>query len=165
MRLHIFLDDNKLAFNKWEDVPEPWSFDNCEAYIEWNHISRGFPHDRYRMHCKADKANLHYCQWPIFKEQCIELCQHIYEKPFSERNKCPLSILRMVYAEVVLTKGVNCMTINIQSKSNMKAPLHSHFGLGRKFPHGGLGKKMPSTEIPNNIVVHSATSSDNKKTS
>ena len=45
----------------------------------------------------------------------------------------------------------------------MKALLHSHFGLGRKFPHEGLGKKMPLIEIPNNIVVHSATSSNDKK--
>jgi hypothetical protein len=60
-RLYIFLDDSKLAFNGREDVPKLWSFDNCEAYIEWCHISRDFLHDRYRKHCKADKANLHYC--------------------------------------------------------------------------------------------------------
>jgi hypothetical protein len=37
------------------------------------------------------------------------------------------------------------------------------FGSGRKFPHGRLGKKMPSTEIPNEMVVYSATSSDDEK--
>jgi hypothetical protein len=36
------------------------------------------------------------------------MCQHIYEK--------------LVYAEVVLVKEVNWMTISIQLKSNMKAP-------------------------------------------
>jgi hypothetical protein len=56
------------------------------------------------------------------------------------------------------------MTINIQTKSNMKAPLTSYFGLGRKFLHGGLGKKMPSTKIPNDMVVHSDTSSNDEKT-
>jgi hypothetical protein len=99
----------------------------------------------------------------FLKERCIEMFQHIYEKPFLERNECPLSILRMVYAEVLLGKMVDLMTINIQSKSNMKAPLTSFFGLGRKFLHGGLGKKMPSIEIPNDMVVHSATSSDDEK--
>jgi hypothetical protein len=163
-RLHIFLDDSKLAFNGWEDVLKPWSFENCEAHIEWCHISRVFLHDHYKKHRKADKANLHYCQWPIFKKWCIEMYQHIYEKPYLVHNECPLSILRVVYVEVVLAKEVNWMTINIQSKSNMKAPLHSYFGLGSKFPHGGLGKKMPSTEIPNNMVVHLATSNNDKKT-
>jgi hypothetical protein len=69
----------------------------------------------------------------------------------------------MVYAEVVLGKKVDWMTINIQSKSNMKAPLTLFFGPGRKFPHRGLCTKMPSTSIPNDMVVHPATSSDNEK--
>jgi hypothetical protein len=50
------------------------------------------------------------------------MCQQIYEKLVLERNKYPLSILQMVYAEVVLVKEVNWMTISIQLKSNMKAP-------------------------------------------
>jgi hypothetical protein len=134
-RLHIFFDESKKAFNGWEEVPELWTFETCEAYIEWCHIGRDFPHEHYM------------------------------KKPFLERNICPLSILQMVYAEVVLGKNVNWMTINIQTKSNMKVPLTSYFGLRRKFPHGGLGKKMPSTEISNDLVVHLDTSSDDKKTS
>jgi hypothetical protein len=158
------LDESKLAFNGWKEVPELWTFETYEAYNEYCHIGRGFPHDRYKKQCKADKANLHFCQWPIFKERCIEMCQHIYEKPFLECNKCSLSILRMVNVEVVLGNRVDWMTINIQSKLNMKAPMTPFFGPGRKFPHGGLGKKMPSTEIPYDMVVHSATSSDDEKT-
>jgi hypothetical protein len=158
-RLHIFLDESKLAFNRWEEVPKPWSFKTCEAYIEWCHIGRDFPHDRYRKQHKADTANLHFCQWPIFKEQYIEMFQLKYEKPFLEHNECSLFILRMVYAKVVLGKRVNWITSNIQSKSN----LTFYFGPERKFPHGGLGKKMPSTEIPNDMVVHSDTSSDDEK--
>jgi hypothetical protein len=77
-RLHIFMDHSKLAFNGWEEVVEPWNFNNCEAYIEWCHISRGFPHHRYELHRKEDKANLHHCTWPIFKECCIKMCQHIF---------------------------------------------------------------------------------------
>jgi hypothetical protein len=42
-RLHIFMDHSKLAFNGWEDVAEPWNFQNCEAFIDWCHNSRGFP--------------------------------------------------------------------------------------------------------------------------
>jgi hypothetical protein len=37
-RLHIFLDESKLAFNRWEEVPKSWTFETCEAYIEWCHI-------------------------------------------------------------------------------------------------------------------------------
>jgi hypothetical protein len=156
-RLHILLDDTKKAFDGWEDLPELWTFETCEAYIEWCHIGKGFPHDRYKR--RADKANMHHCEWPSFKERCIEMCQHIYEKPFFERNECPLSILRMVYVEVVLGKRVDWTTINIQTNSNMKAHLSPFFGKGR------LTKKMPSkTSTPNNMVNHSPSSSDDEKT-
>jgi hypothetical protein len=39
-----------------------------------------------------------------FSNGCIEMYQHIYDTPFVDRNECPLSILQMVYAEVVLGK-------------------------------------------------------------
>jgi hypothetical protein len=156
-RLYILLDDTKKAFDGWEDLPEPWT-------LEWCHIGKGFPHDRYKIQRRADKANLHHCEWPIFKERCIEMCQHIYEKPFLERNECPFSILRMVHAEVVLGKRVDWMTIKIQTNSNMKAPLSPFFGKRRKFPNGGLTKKMPpKNSTPNNMVVHSPESSDDEK--
>jgi hypothetical protein len=64
-RLHIFFDESIKAFNGWEEVPKPRSFETCEAYIEWCHIGRGFPHDYYRKQGKVDKANLHYCQCPF----------------------------------------------------------------------------------------------------
>ena len=126
-RLHILLDDTKKAFNGWEDVPKPWIFDTYEEYIEWCHIDKGFLHDRYKLHWRANKTKLHHCEWPIFKERCIEICQHIYEKPFLKCNKCPLSILQMVYVEVVLGKRVDWITIKIQINSNMKAPLSPFF--------------------------------------
>jgi hypothetical protein len=138
-------------------VAKPWNFGNCEAYNEWCHISRGFPHSRYKLHCNVDKANLYHCKWFVFKEQCIEMCQHVYETFVLEHNECPRSILRMVYAEVVLGKQVDWTTINIQSKSNMKAPLHLYVGSRRKFPYRGLGKKISSNEVPNLLVVWSAT--------
>jgi hypothetical protein len=60
-RLHIFRNESKLAFNGWKEVPKPWSLETCDAYIEWCHIGRGFPHDYYRKQRKEDKANLHFC--------------------------------------------------------------------------------------------------------
>jgi hypothetical protein len=92
-RLHILLNDTKKTFDGWKNLPEPWTFHTCEAYIEWCHIGKGFPHNRYQLQHKADKPNMHHCEWPIFKERCIEMCQHIYEKPFLECNECPLSSL------------------------------------------------------------------------
>jgi hypothetical protein len=71
----------------------------------------------------------------------------------------------MVYAEVVLGKRVDWMTINIQTNTYMKAPLSPFFGLGRKFPDGRLTKKMPSkTSTSNDMVEHSPTSRDDEKT-
>jgi hypothetical protein len=103
-RLHIFFDETKKAFLGWEDVAELGNFSICEAYIEWCHISRGFPRYRHMLHRIADKISLHHCKWSIFKEQCIEMCQHIYDTAFLEYNKCPLSIVQMVYTKVVLRK-------------------------------------------------------------
>jgi hypothetical protein len=60
-RLHIFLDESKNVVNGWKEVPELWTFGTCESYIELCHIGRGFPHDRFKKQCKADKANLHFC--------------------------------------------------------------------------------------------------------
>jgi hypothetical protein len=71
----------------------------------------------------------------------------------------------MVYVKVVLAKKVDWMTINIQTNSNMKAPLSPFFGLGRKFLDRGLTKKMPSKKsTPNNMVDHLATSNNDEKT-
>jgi hypothetical protein len=68
----------------------------------------------------------------------------------------------MVYVQVVLGKRVDWTTIHIQSQSNMIAPLHPFVSPGRKFPHGGLGKKMASKEALNWLVVWLDTSSNNK---
>jgi hypothetical protein len=68
-------------------------------------------------------------------------------------HECPLSILRMVYAEVVLGKLVDWMTIHIQPKSNMKAPLQSYFPKGRKYPSTSLGKMMPSKMSENELEM------------
>ena len=86
--LHIFMDESKLAFLGWEQVQEPWNFANCEAYIEWCHISKGFLHSCYRLHHITDKVNLHHYKWPIFRKRCIEMCQHIYNIPSVERKWC-----------------------------------------------------------------------------
>jgi hypothetical protein len=55
------------------------------------------------------------------------------------------------------------MTIKIQPKSNMTASSKLFIGLGRKFPHGGLDKKMATKEVVNLLVVWSNTSSDDEK--
>jgi hypothetical protein len=163
-RLHIFLDENKKAFLEWEDVPKPCNFNTCETFVEWCHISSRFPHYRHRLHCIADKANLHHCQLLVFKERCIKMCQHIYNTPFLKRNKCPPSIVQMVYVEVVLGKQVDQRTIEIQLMLNMIAHLELFVGLGRKYPHGVLEKKMATKEVPNPLVVWLDTSSDDEKT-
>jgi hypothetical protein len=163
-RLEIFLDNSKKAFDGWEGITRKWNHEDCEEYIEWCHIGKGFPHARYYTQRRADKANLHYCKWPVFKERCIEMYQHIYETPDLDRNECPLSILRMVYAEVVLGKEVDWMTLKIQPKSNMKAPMESFYPRGRKYPGRGLSKKKSNkAETPDEMVEYSSTSSDDAK--
>jgi hypothetical protein len=43
---------------------------------------------------------------------------------------------------------------------NMIAPTERFIGMRRKFPHGGLGKKMPTKEVANTMVMWSNTSSN-----
>jgi hypothetical protein len=96
------------------------------------------------------------------KEQCVEMCQHIYNTMNVECNKVPLSIARMVYAKVELGKEVDWRTNKIQPKSLIITSTERFIPLGRKFPHGGLGKKMPKVEIDNTSVVWSNTSRDDE---
>jgi hypothetical protein len=99
-----------------------------------------------------------------FSKNGIKMCQHIYNTPFLKRNKCPPSIVQMVYVEVVLGKQVDQRTIEIQLMLNMIAHLELFVGLGRKYPHGVLEKKMATKEVPNPLVVWLDTSSDDEKT-
>jgi hypothetical protein len=39
-RLHVLNNPSKLAFRGWEKVPEPWTYADCEEYIEWCHIDK-----------------------------------------------------------------------------------------------------------------------------
>ena len=163
-RLHFFMDDSKLAFNDWKEVLELGSFNNCEAYIEWCHIGRGFLHDHYRKQCKADQATCIFANG-LFSRNGAQRCANTSTRNlFLSATNVPCPFCKWCMPKCCLG-NVNWMTINIQSKSNMKAPLHSYFGPTRKFLHGGLGKKSPSTEIPNDMVVQSATSSNIEKTS
>jgi hypothetical protein len=130
--------------------------------LKWYHLFRGFLHYHYRLHPHANKSNFHLCKWPIFKERYMEICQYIYNITFLERNEWPLSIVRMVYAEMVLEKQVDWKTIKIQPKSNMIAPKVRFIGTGRKFPHGGLGKKMPTKKVVNTMVVRFDNSSNDE---
>ena len=68
-KFHNFSDESKEAFLGGEDVREPWDFSSCEAYIDWCHISREYPHYCSRLHCHVDKANLHHSKWLILREQ------------------------------------------------------------------------------------------------
>jgi hypothetical protein len=106
-RLHIFFNESQKAFLGWKEVQEPRNFSSYEAYIDWCHISKGFPHSCYKLHWVADKANLYHCNWHDFKEHCMETCQHIYNTANVECYKVPFSIARMVYAEMELRKEVD----------------------------------------------------------
>ena len=85
----------------------------------------------------------------------MEMCHYIYNILNVECNKVPLSIARMVYAKVELGKEVDWRTNKIQPKSLIIASAEQFILLGRKFPHSGLGKKMPKVEIDNTSVVWS----------
>jgi hypothetical protein len=91
-RHQIFLDEKNKAFSRWKNFPKLWVFSTCDTFIEWCHVFRESPHYWHKLHCIADKANLHHCKRSIFKECYIQMCQHIHNIPFLEHNNCPLSV-------------------------------------------------------------------------
>lgn len=159
-RLHILYDNELKAFKDWEDVPMPWTFMHCVKYIAWCHLGRMWPHSRYSSIRRYDKANLNYCTNEEVKERCIQAYQHIYNTSKVHRNEINLSILRMVYAEVILGVIVDWSTMEIQTNSKMTMIPMQTLPRVRKFPGEALGKKTNDVDIPNERVVWSDTSSD-----
>lgn len=60
-RLYVFQNLEKLAFNRWNHVPEPWTFGDYREFIEWCHIGKVFPKDHHNKHWRFNKANLKFC--------------------------------------------------------------------------------------------------------
>jgi hypothetical protein len=136
-RLHVLNNPSKLAFRGWEDVPEPWTYADCEEYIEWCHIDKKFPPERHRKNRKSNKANLRFCSCPDFTQRCIEVYQVLYGRANVERNEIVFYICRMVWAEVVLKKKVDWRTIKQAKNITMLEEPDIPTGVLR-FPNGGL---------------------------
>jgi hypothetical protein len=136
-KLHVLNNPSKLAFRRWEEVLEPWTYANCEEYIEWCHIDKKFPPERHRKNRKSNKANLRFCSCPEFTQRCIEVYQVLYGRANVERNEVVLYICRMVWAKVVLKKKVDWRTIK-QAK-NITMPEEPDIPTGvLRFPNGGF---------------------------
>jgi hypothetical protein len=116
-RLHVLNNPSKLAFKGWKEVPKPWTYADCEEYIERCHIDKKFPPERHRKNRKSNKANLKFCSCPDFTQWYIEVYQVLYGRANVERNEVVLYICRMVWAEVVLKKKVDWRTIKQAKKS------------------------------------------------
>jgi hypothetical protein len=44
----VLNNPSKLVFRGWEEVPEPWTYVDCEEYIEWCHIDKKYPPERHK---------------------------------------------------------------------------------------------------------------------
>jgi hypothetical protein len=138
----VLRNPSKLAFRGWEVVPEPWTYADCEEYIEWCHIDKTFPPERHRKNRKSNKANLRFYLCPDFTQQCVEVYQVLYGQASVERNEVMLYICRMVWTELVLKKTVDWCTIK-QAK-NITIPEEQDIPRGvLRFPHGGLNLLRP----------------------
>jgi hypothetical protein len=152
----VLNNPSKLAFRGWKEVPEPWTYADCEEYIEWCHINKKFPPEQHRKNRKSNKANLRFYSCPDFTQRCIEVYQVLYGRANVERNEVVLYICRMVWAEVVLKKKVDWRTIK-QAK-NITMPEEPDIPTGvLRFPNGGLN----STKV----IVGKEEEEDNTKES
>jgi len=140
--LHVLRNPTKLAFKGWEEVLEPWSFEDCVNYIEWCHIDKVFPKERHNHHRRFHKANLKYCIDEAFKNRCIEVYQVLYGKPFVHHNEVNLFIACGVHAEVKLNKKVDWSPLKgIRENITIPTPANGLIPMGaRRYPEGGLGK-------------------------
>ncbi len=163
-RLHVLFDHTNLAFSGWENENAPWSMKTCETYIEWCHIGHLFPASRHFLHRKYNGANLKYCNHMEFKERCIQVYQHLYNKELVFNNRINLTLARMVYAEQILKKLVDWRTIRLSRNSVITLPSTSNIPENRKFEDGGLGRVVATTIIPDEEIEWSATSSDDEHT-
>jgi hypothetical protein len=74
---------------------------------------KDFPQSCDNLHWIAHKANLRHWKLLVFKEQCMEMCQHFYNTINVARNEANFSIARMVYTEVELRKEVDWRSIKL----------------------------------------------------
>lgn len=163
-RLHILIDDELKAFKGWETVRTPWCYADCSRYISWCHVGRMWPYSRYAQSRRYHRANLNYCSNDIFKERCIQAFQHIYNKRKVPRNEVNFSILKMVYAEVILEVPVDWRTMEIQTNSSMGPMMDITMPYERKFIGDALGKRASEVPPVNEEVEWSTTSSDDSYT-
>jgi hypothetical protein len=70
----------------------------------------------------------------------------------------------MVYAEVVLLKKVDWMTMRLSSTTQMIIPVSLDIPQVQKYLDGGLGRMMDHAVVSNEEVNWSCTSSDDEKT-
>jgi hypothetical protein len=136
-RLHVLNNPSKLMFRGWKEVPESWTYADCEEYIEWCHINKKFPPKWHRKNRKSNKANLRFCSRPHFTQQCIEVYQVLYRRANVDRNEAVFYICQMVWSKVVLKKKVDWHTIK-QAK-NITMPKEPDIPTRvLRFPHKGL---------------------------
>ena len=136
-RLKVLDNPHKVAFRRWTDVPEPWTFEQCKQYIEWCHVGKAFKQDRYLAHRRANKANLKFCENPNFLERCIQVYQYLYHKEKVVRNEVNYKICRMVWVEVGLLRRVDWRSYG--PETGVTLPLGESIPQTRMYPNGGLG--------------------------
>ena len=54
-RMKVLNNPEKLAFRRWKDIPEPWTYKHCKRYIEWCHFGKAFKQDLYLAHLSPTK--------------------------------------------------------------------------------------------------------------
>jgi len=129
-RIHVLENPTKLAFKGWQDVPDPWNFDQAKHFIEWCHLDKSFRKERHNNHRHQNKANLRHCTNAAFLERCVQIYQVLYDKPKPERNEVPLYLCRGVHVEVILNKRFDWSTV--KGMGTFTIP-HPHHGI---IPHG-----------------------------
>ena len=147
-RKHLKVLDNlqKLAFKGWKNIPEPWTFEHCNQYIEWYHIGKAFKRDRYLIHCSANKANLKFCKNLNFLERCIQVYQYFFRKERVVRIEVTYKLCRMVWVEVGLQRRIDWRSY--RADTGVTLPPGGDIPRTYTYPNGGLGVLRTTTAPP-----------------
>ena len=145
-RLKVLDNPQKLAFRRWTNVPEPWTFEHCKQHIKWCHVGKALKRDWYFAHRLANKANLKFCENPDFLEQCIQVYQYLFRKERVVHNEVNYKLCRMVWVEVGLQRRIDWRSYGADPGVTLPPGgdiLRTHI-----YPNGGLGVLRTTTAPP-----------------
>jgi hypothetical protein len=113
LELDIYRNRDLLAYDGWEDLPEPWTCQQAYDYIGFAHLDRLYPEGSHEEHCRLNQLTYNNIIDVEIKWRFLEVLRAICHETRWPKNTIPRRIATMVYVESVLHKRVDWSTIQV----------------------------------------------------